>query len=117
MDLLQVATSFEFFSLDFFYSFRYWELTNIYVIQVHDELVLEVDPSVIKETALLLRISMENAASLLGNYILLALHFDLPSESTYIFYLFLVPLHVKLKVGRTWGSLEPFQNAQYNNEI
>lgn len=35
-------------------------------IQVHDELVLEVDPSVIKEAALLLKTSMENAVSLLG---------------------------------------------------
>ncbi|XP_022996478.1 helicase and polymerase-containing protein TEBICHI isoform X2 [Cucurbita maxima] len=54
------------------------------VLQVHDELVLEVDPSVVKEAAALLQKSMENAASLL------------------------VPLQVKLKVGRTWGSLEPF---------
>ncbi|VFQ97668.1 unnamed protein product [Cuscuta campestris] len=54
------------------------------VLQVHDELVLEVDPSVIKEAGVLLRTSMENAASLL------------------------VPLRVKLMVGRTWGSLEPF---------
>ncbi|KAJ7966000.1 helicase and polymerase-containing protein TEBICHI [Quillaja saponaria] len=54
------------------------------LLQVHDELVLEVDPSIIKEAALLLKNSMENAA------------------------LLLVPLHVKLKVGRTWGSLEPF---------
>ncbi|XP_059460849.1 helicase and polymerase-containing protein TEBICHI isoform X2 [Corylus avellana] len=55
------------------------------ILQVHDELVLEVDPSLIKEAALLLQMSMENAA------------------------LLLVPLHVKLKVGKTWGSLEPFQ--------
>lgn len=34
--------------------------------QVHDELVLEVDPSVVKEAATLLQKSMENAASLLG---------------------------------------------------
>ncbi|KAM3687742.1 hypothetical protein ACB098_10G100000 [Castanea mollissima] len=58
------------------------------LLQVHDELVLEVDPSMIKEAALLLQMSMENAA------------------------LLLVPLHVKLKVGRTWGSLEPFQADQ-----
>lgn len=38
------------------------------VIQVHDELVLEADPSVIKEAALLLQTSMENAVSLLGLY-------------------------------------------------
>ncbi|XP_024005041.1 helicase and polymerase-containing protein TEBICHI isoform X2 [Eutrema salsugineum] len=55
------------------------------LLQVHDELVLEVDPSYAKEAAMLLQSSMENAVSLL------------------------VPLHVKLKVGKTWGSLEPFQ--------
>ncbi|KAI9097672.1 hypothetical protein K1719_025443 [Acacia pycnantha] len=53
------------------------------LLQVHDELVLEVDPSVIKEATMLLTTSMENAVSLL------------------------VPLPVKLLVGRTWGSLEP----------
>ncbi|OUZ99943.1 DNA-directed DNA polymerase [Macleaya cordata] len=52
---------------------------------VHDELVLEVDPSVLREAGLLLHGSMESAVSLL------------------------VPLHAKLKVGRTWGSLEPFR--------
>ncbi|KAG4965583.1 hypothetical protein JHK85_040558 [Glycine max] len=31
------------------------------LLQVHDELMLEVDPSVIKEAALLLQTSMENA--------------------------------------------------------
>ncbi|XP_062109140.1 helicase and polymerase-containing protein TEBICHI [Humulus lupulus] len=55
------------------------------LLQVHDELVLEADPSVIKEAASLLQMSMENATSLL------------------------VPLHVKLKLGRKWGSMEPFQ--------
>ncbi|KAI4316161.1 hypothetical protein L6164_024167 [Bauhinia variegata] len=59
------------------------------LLQVHDELVLEVDPCVIKEAALLLQTSMENAVSLL------------------------VPLHVKLKVGRTWGSLEPLTPDQF----
>ncbi|KAK6249105.1 hypothetical protein QUC31_020670 [Theobroma cacao] len=54
------------------------------LLQVHDELVLEVDPSVIKEAAWMLRMSMESAVSLL------------------------VPLRVKLNVGKTWGSLEPF---------
>ncbi|CAH9090445.1 unnamed protein product [Cuscuta epithymum] len=54
------------------------------VLQVHDELVLEVDPPVVKEAGMLLRMSMENAATLL------------------------VPLRVKLMVGKTWGSLEPF---------
>lgn len=62
------------------------------LLQVHDELVLEVDPSVIKEGALLLQTSMENAVSLL------------------------VPLHVKLKVGRTWGSLEPFTPDKFKDE-
>ncbi|KAL0698098.1 hypothetical protein Bca4012_054220 [Brassica carinata] len=55
------------------------------LLQVHDELVLEVDPSYAKEAAMLLQSSMENAVSLL------------------------VPLHVKLKIGKTWGSLEPLQ--------
>lgn len=63
------------------------------LLQVHDELVLEVDPSLINEAALLLQMSMEDAASLL------------------------VPLHVKLKVGRTWGSLEPFLADQHVNEV
>ncbi|KAM7459401.1 hypothetical protein LguiA_036395 [Lonicera macranthoides] len=36
------------------------------LLQVHDELVLEADPSVLKEAGLLLRMSMETAASLLG---------------------------------------------------
>ncbi|RZC75410.1 hypothetical protein C5167_050892 [Papaver somniferum] len=54
------------------------------VLQVHDELVLEVDPSVLREAGLLLQGSMETAAALL------------------------VPLQAKLKFGKTWGSLEPF---------
>ncbi|KAK7384898.1 hypothetical protein VNO78_30601 [Psophocarpus tetragonolobus] len=62
------------------------------LLQVHDELVLEVEPSVIKEAALLLQSSMENAVSLL------------------------VPLHVKLKVGRTWGSLEPFTPDKFKDD-
>ncbi|MBA0873433.1 hypothetical protein Goshw_002175 [Gossypium schwendimanii] len=62
------------------------------LLQVHDELVLEVDPSVIDEAALLLRTSMENAVSLL------------------------VPLRVKLNVGKTWGSLKPFQADQQMEE-
>ncbi|KAL8244776.1 hypothetical protein R6Q59_011034 [Mikania micrantha] len=53
------------------------------LLQVHDELILEADPSVMNEAGMLLKSSMENAASLL------------------------VPLIVKLKWGRTWGSLEP----------
>lgn len=39
-----------------------------YLIQVHDELVLEVDPSVVKEAASLLQIGMEKAALLFGMY-------------------------------------------------
>lgn len=39
-------------------------------VQVHDELVLEVDQSVVKEAALLLKMGMENAASLLGTCLL-----------------------------------------------
>ncbi|KAM0046348.1 putative DNA-directed DNA polymerase [Helianthus debilis subsp. tardiflorus] len=53
------------------------------LLQVHDELILEADPSVMNEAGMLLKLSMESAASLL------------------------VPLIVKLKSGRTWGSLEP----------
>ncbi|CAA6671596.1 unnamed protein product [Spirodela intermedia] len=53
------------------------------LLQVHDELVLEVDPCFVREAGLLLQSSMESAVTL---------H---------------VPLHAKLKVGRTWGSLEP----------
>ncbi|PIN15386.1 DNA-directed DNA polymerase [Handroanthus impetiginosus] len=55
------------------------------LLQVHDELVLEAESSVVKEAGLLLRTCMESAVSLL------------------------VPLPVKLKVGKTWGSLEPFK--------
>lgn len=54
------------------------------LLQVHDELVMEADSSVVKEAGLLLQTCMERAVSLL------------------------VPLPVKLKVGRSWGSLEPF---------
>ncbi|KAL6006246.1 hypothetical protein ACLOJK_040292 [Asimina triloba] len=55
------------------------------LLQVHDELLLEVDPSFVKLAGLLLKTAMEDAVSLL------------------------VPLRVKLMVGRTWGSLEPFE--------
>jgi hypothetical protein len=47
---------------------------SVIAIQVHDELVLEVDPSVIKEAALLLQMSMENAALLLGIFLLFVVH-------------------------------------------
>ncbi|XP_015698275.1 helicase and polymerase-containing protein TEBICHI [Oryza brachyantha] len=54
------------------------------ILQVHDELVLEVDPCMVAEAGRLLQTVMGNAASLL------------------------VPLRTKIKVGKTWGSLEPF---------
>ncbi|CAN1785302.1 Helicase and polymerase-containing protein TEBICHI [Linum perenne] len=60
------------------------------LLQVHDELVLEADPSVIKEAASLLQRSMENAV------------------------LLRVPLQVKMRVGPTWGCLQPFQVGNYN---
>ncbi|KAL2525525.1 Helicase and polymerase-containing protein TEBICHI [Abeliophyllum distichum] len=63
------------------------------LLQVHDELVLEADPSVVKEAGLLLQSSMESAVSL---------H---------------VPLPVKLKVGKTWGSLGPFMLEKYKNDV
>ncbi|XP_020585718.1 helicase and polymerase-containing protein TEBICHI [Phalaenopsis equestris] len=54
------------------------------ILQVHDELVLEVDPRLLREAAELLKTSMEGAVSLS------------------------VPLCVKMKIGRTWGTQEPF---------
>ncbi|KAK4757829.1 hypothetical protein SAY87_019130 [Trapa incisa] len=59
------------------------------LLQVHDELVLEVDPAVIKEGAQLLQLSMENAVPLR------------------------VPLQVKMKIGKTWGSLDPYHTEDY----
>lgn len=44
---------------------RIWSLA-LDIAKVHDELVLEADPSVAKEAGLLLQMSMENAVSLLG---------------------------------------------------
>ncbi|XP_042440198.1 helicase and polymerase-containing protein TEBICHI-like [Zingiber officinale] len=55
------------------------------ILQVHDELVLEVERGLIKAAGNFLQSCMENAASLL------------------------VPLRVKLKFGKTWGSLKPLQ--------
>lgn len=63
------------------------------LLQVHDELVMEADSSVAKEAGLLLKLSMESAASLL------------------------VPLHVKLKVGRTWGSMESLPDEKYEDNV
>ncbi|KAK8940202.1 hypothetical protein KSP40_PGU013552 [Platanthera guangdongensis] len=54
------------------------------ILQVHDELVLEVDQRFVREAARLLQTSMEDAASLS------------------------VPLRIKMKIGRTWGTQEPF---------
>ncbi|KAL5729265.1 DNA-directed DNA polymerase [Ranunculus cassubicifolius] len=59
------------------------------LLQVHDELVMEVDPCYVREAGLLLQLIMESAVKLL------------------------VPLHAKLKVGKTWGSLEPFVAGDY----
>lgn len=78
--------------------------------QVHDELVLEVDSTVVKEAAFLLQKCMESAAMLLGTSSSRCLIFLLVWELfSLCFILLSVPLHVKLKVGRTWGSLEPIQ--------
>lgn len=98
--------------------------------------MLEVDPSVVKEAALLLQTSMENAVSLLGLYFLNKLFFwpflfgcrhklvkvveDLTVRSNHMFtvytYASAVPLNVKLKVGRTWGSLEAFAPDKFTGD-
>lgn len=57
------------------------------LLQIHDELLLEVNPVMVREAAALVRSSMEGAACLK------------------------VPLRVKLQVGRTWGSLKPFSEV------
>lgn len=87
---------------------KLWEI----MMQVHDELVLEVDPSYVNEAARLLQTSMQNAVSLLGMFLIhyisfcaMCIYFDFIDY----FLCVSVPLHVKLKVGKTWGSLEPFQ--------
>ncbi|CAK9217649.1 unnamed protein product [Sphagnum jensenii] len=54
------------------------------LLQIHDELVLEVDKRVLKEVASMLRYYMEGAATLK------------------------VPLRAKLQVGSSWGSLLPY---------
>ncbi|XP_057854248.2 helicase and polymerase-containing protein TEBICHI isoform X1 [Cryptomeria japonica] len=58
------------------------------LLQIHDELLLEVKSDMLSEAALLVRSSMEGAASLK------------------------VPLRVKLQVGRTWGSLTPYKEIE-----
>lgn len=62
------CTTFTVASFITFPSCRIIVVTAKIFTQVHDELVLEVDPSVVKEAASLLQKSMENAASLLGKY-------------------------------------------------
>lgn len=73
---------------------------------MHDELVLEVDPRLTREASMLLKTSMEGAVSLSG-----ILEACVLSELFLNFLLKLphipVPLRVKLKIGRTWGTLEP----------
>ena len=65
-----------------------WKLIDALVIpiQVHDELVLEVDPSVVKEAALLLQMGMENAALLLGICSVSIVHISLYSENLSFLY-------------------------------
>lgn len=58
------------------------------LLQIHDELLLEVHPDMLSKAALLVRSSMEGAAALK------------------------VPLRVKLRVGRTWGSLTAFKETE-----
>lgn len=63
------------------------------------------------EAALLLQKCMENAAELLGMY-LISLFYQYSKNKLNLIKLqhrVSVPLHVKIKVGRTWGTLEPFQ--------
>lgn len=77
---------------------------------MHDELVLEVDPSMVAEAGKLLQISMETAASLLGIIFALNCLLIFISKLKTDCWLFLVPvpLRTKIKVGKTWGSLQPF---------
>ncbi|KAF7152663.1 hypothetical protein RHSIM_Rhsim01G0105100 [Rhododendron simsii] len=98
----------------------FWALQVIYFTAVP-----ESHPSVIKEAGWLLQMSMERAASLLGMsseidlcisccLSLFRVHF--PLRLFGIFWmlgnanmLYHFCASVKMKVGRTWGSLEPFQ--------
>eukprot|EP00249_Psilotum_nudum_P009956 c22250_g1_i3 orf=235-522(+) len=54
------------------------------LLQIHDELLLEVDQNFLKDVGAIVRSCMEGVASLY------------------------VPLLVKLKVGPTWGSLRAY---------
>ena len=56
-----------------------------FVLHIHDELVLEVDPDCLEDVAALVQERMETAA---------------PSLS--------VPLSVKMAVGPSWGELKPY---------
>jgi DNA polymerase theta len=85
---------------------------NLLFLKVHDELVLEVDPCMVAWAGRLLQICMENAASLLGilfklNWILVLIVIA-KLKINLLFTLISVPLRTKIKVGKTWGSLEPF---------
>ena len=55
------------------------------VLQIHDELLFEVREDVIEPIARLVKRSMENCIRLN------------------------VPLNVKMKVGKSWGSMESFE--------
>ncbi|RWW02033.1 hypothetical protein BHE74_00010665 [Ensete ventricosum] len=85
---------------------------------VHDELVLEVDPGIIKEAGILLQMNMENAASLLGTS---RQNIGCLNCLAFLFFslcdllIVPVPLRVKLMVGKTWGSLEPFRVEPSNS--
>lgn len=56
-------------------------------MQIHDELLFEIEEEKLPEAAQLIRQCMENAAPLS------------------------VPLRVKLNVGPSWGSLQPYTDA------
>lgn len=73
----------------------------------------------IEEAASLLQISMESAASLLGMYycVLTYPYILMVRVNMYCTICFPVPLQVKLKVGRTWGSLKPFEVGQCKMEV
>ncbi len=56
----------------------------VVALQVHDELLFEVKSSVLQQACLLIKSCMENAVTLS------------------------VPFPVKLRVGPSWGELEPY---------
>lgn len=78
---------------------------------MHDGFLLEVDPSMVAEAVRLLEISMEARASLLS-IIFMQLNGISPfSFQSYklngCLFLCSIPLRAKVKVGKTWVSLEP----------